>query len=162
MRRVQHFLKKSYNTRWMKNNPDALAVTKSDLLGSLWRDTISTVNDNGSGIVLMLKGDMIGVIVPESLLREFYNNINNPEESDAVTYVTKSELKNNFEACANRLSLGENLIVLDENEEPLFGVACREFSTFIKINQKNIVIFKEHVFDDSDSTHQDPLSDLSY
>ncbi len=162
MKRVRQYSKSPNNSIWLKNNPDAFVVTKSSLLGGLWNKVARFANENGGGVALLSNKDMVGVLVSVSLLNEFYDKIPHSKESDLVAHITEKEFRDGFDVCSKRLSSGENLIILDDNGKELLGIACKEFSAFLKIDKDGVAGYKKHCFDDCDSDKEKAFMNLSY
>ncbi len=145
--------------RWVKNNPDALATTPKDLFGESWSEVVDNVTENGSGVVLIQRNSMIGVIVPIGLLDKFYESAKGLEIVDPVTNVSEGYFKENFEACASSLTSGKNLMVSDKSGKLSFGVVCKEFTPILETNNNGVIGFKKNVFKQNNECD---LSTLSY
>ncbi len=151
-------LEKPPRQRWVTNNPDALATTLKDMLNKSWHEVVDSVTKHSSGVVLIQNNEMIGVVVPESLLHEFYSKSKDLEVVDPVMNVSEDKFRNNFESCATHLALGENLIVFDEQGNALFGVACKEFSSILETDKNSVVGFQENIFNSCDEWDLDSLA----
>ena len=134
--------------RWASNNPEALAITCSDLLDKSWSDATSAVRKEGKGVILLSDSELTAIMIPVNIMQEFYDKAPDLKDVDIVGYVSEIDLKNDFDNYRSRLMSGENLIVLDESEAQLFAIACRKFSSVLETDENGVVKFRENTFDD--------------
>jgi len=134
--------KSPYKARWITNNPEALLVTKSELLKGDWNKTAHEVNEEGRAVVLIENRDMSGTIIPADFLYEFHRKMPHLKDMDPIIHVSENDFKKNFEQYSNNLSEGASLIILDADDKPKFAIASREFSVDITTNENGVAAFR--------------------
>ena len=147
--------------RWSSNNPETLSVKYTDFLEGEWNNATHAVIENGKGVILLSDLTIVGIMVPEGIFQEFYSKMPNSKDVDPIGYISEAYFKSNFERCKSRLMSGKNLMVLNESETPLFGVACREFSSVLETDENGIVKFREGLFNNLGDNRDDFLDTFS-
>ncbi len=137
--------KSSYRARWIANNPEALMVTRSELLKKSWNKTAHEVGDEGRAVVLMDNRDMVGTIIPADFLYEFQRKMPHLKDIDPIIEVSESDFRQDFEQYSKKLGKGVSLIILDNDNKPKFAVASREFSVDITVNDEGVAEFKGNI-----------------
>ncbi len=138
-------LKLSSRAWWMAQNPDALTVTKNDLLKKSWNETAHEVNDEGRAIALMHNRWMVGTVVPAAFLYEFHRKMPQLRELDPIIHVPEKDFKSNFEHYAGQLEKGTNVVVLDAENRPKFAVATHGFSIDIETDENGYATFRDEM-----------------
>lgn len=142
-----------YRAGWMVQNPETLGVTASDLIPQ-WRKAEEAVREEGKAIVLLSRHEMVGTIVPASLLYEFHRKMPFLKAMDPIAHVTKEDFRQNFENCADHLRAGMNLVILDGESKPVFGIANKFFSVDLKTDGAGRVEFSgqlaKYMFNDDE------------
>ncbi len=141
MKKVEDF-KGTSRAWWMAQNPNALMVSKAELLNSSWNDTAHEVNDTGCAVALTHKREMLGVLVPAAFLYEFHRKMPHLSDLDPVLHVSQQDLKKNFDSASSHLQNGGSLVVLNQESNPQFAVVSREFAIGITTDHDGIAGFE--------------------
>ena len=145
-------IKTSSRPYWVYKNPDTLCINKGDLLKSSWDEAIDTVNGEQKPIVIMSGPgrDMPGAIVPAEYLYAFHYTFPHLSDLSPIHHVTPEDLKRNFEDLSHMLFEGHNIVVVNDDGHPIFGVANwgAAFDFVIQPNGKMELVdeFSQHMF----------------
>ncbi len=151
MEKVRKYLKYPHRSIWIRNNPDTLFVTYDDLIEKLWEQVTIGVNKNNHGIVLMNNDEMVGVIISETFLSKYYDEYEIDKAVDPIRSISEYDLKSNRNKCLRHLRSGENLIILDKGNKPIFSIACREFAFMLRTDKNSVIRVNEDLsFDNND------------
>ena len=118
-------IKTSSRPYWVAENPDTLCINRGDFLQSSWDEAIDTVNGQQKPIVIMSGPgrDMPGAVVPAEYLYAFHYTFPHLSDLSPIHHVTPEELKAHFDDLSNMLYEGHNIVVVNDEGHPIFGVA---------------------------------------
>ncbi len=110
-----------------------------------WKETVEAVNTQERAIVLMQRRDMVGVMVPAYMLYEYHRKLPHLSEISPLRHVKEKEYKRDPKKYVGDLEQGMNLIIVNRDGCPLFGVSSRYFSFEFRTNDSGHVEFRDDV-----------------
>lgn len=124
-------LNPSNRNSWILNNPQTLGVHASALVKEDWNKVAHAVNDDGKGVVVLSESQMVGVAIPAAFLYEFQRVAPHLSGEEPITHISQDDFRNNFSAAEAMLRDYRNIVVLDDHEKPVFGIATPQFAASI-------------------------------
>ncbi len=160
-------IKSSSRAWWMAENPDALSISRSELLRSDWDDVTGAVKQEGKAVVLLEHKDMVGLIVPPSFLYEHHRKMPHLSEMDPIMHISVDDYRNEPSLLAGHVENGGSAVLLDQEGKPALAVVSRGFAIDIQADAQSTASFKEpmaaFMFNDRALTQEelDDKGDLS-